>query len=196
MNHPTPMEPPGGKCGAKNRSGGTCGKPAGWGTDSTVGRCRLHGGATPSGKKNAARLESVALAQVYGMPVETSHEEALEHELHRAAGIVAWLSSQVAALTVDEATGPVGNPEHYNEHKPHVWIGLLGTERDRLARVIRLCHDVGMDERRVRVAEQMGGMLAEIIGGILSDLGVADDPRAPDIVRRRLTLLPGGDDAA
>lgn len=35
-------------CGAKTRSGGTCQKPAGWGTDHAgVGRCRLHGGKSP-----------------------------------------------------------------------------------------------------------------------------------------------------
>lgn len=40
--------PQGRKCGAKNRSGGTCLQPAGWGTDHAgMGRCRFHGGATP-----------------------------------------------------------------------------------------------------------------------------------------------------
>jgi len=36
------------KCGAKTRDGGTCGQPAGWGTDHPgEGRCKFHGGATP-----------------------------------------------------------------------------------------------------------------------------------------------------
>lgn len=35
-------------CGAKNRKGGTCKRPAGWGTDHVgEGKCKLHGGATP-----------------------------------------------------------------------------------------------------------------------------------------------------
>ena len=35
------------KCGAKNRSGKPCKRPAGWGTDHAgEGRCKLHGGAT------------------------------------------------------------------------------------------------------------------------------------------------------
>jgi len=39
-----------GICGAKTRSGGRCQLPAGWGTDHPgVGRCKLHGGATPRG---------------------------------------------------------------------------------------------------------------------------------------------------
>lgn len=42
-----------GFCGARTRQGGTCRKPAGWGTDHPgVGRCRLHGGATPTGVRS------------------------------------------------------------------------------------------------------------------------------------------------
>lgn len=37
-------------CGAKNRSGEPCQRPAGWGTDHVgEGRCKLHGGLTPRG---------------------------------------------------------------------------------------------------------------------------------------------------
>lgn len=35
-------------CGAKTRQGGGCKQKAGWGTDHVgIGRCKLHGGATP-----------------------------------------------------------------------------------------------------------------------------------------------------
>ncbi|MBU0609034.1 MAG: hypothetical protein KKI08_14200 [Armatimonadetes bacterium] len=35
-------------CGAQTRTGGACGRPAGWGTKHPgAGRCKLHGGATP-----------------------------------------------------------------------------------------------------------------------------------------------------
>ena len=37
-------------CGAKNRSGGACARPAGWGTPHPgTGRCKLHGGSVPTG---------------------------------------------------------------------------------------------------------------------------------------------------
>ena len=52
------------RCGARARStGGRCRKPAGWGTDHNgVGRCRLHGGATPirSGKYSKVTRYSLA----------------------------------------------------------------------------------------------------------------------------------------
>jgi hypothetical protein len=40
-NLPAPHD---GRCGATTRGGTPCTQPAGWGTDSTAGRCKLHGG--------------------------------------------------------------------------------------------------------------------------------------------------------
>jgi hypothetical protein len=43
------------KCAATTRSGDPCQLPAGWGTDHVErGRCKLHGGATPSGESHGA----------------------------------------------------------------------------------------------------------------------------------------------
>lgn len=39
-------------CGATNRNGDPCGLSPGWGTDSDSGRCKFHGGASPSGEDN------------------------------------------------------------------------------------------------------------------------------------------------
>lgn len=56
--HEQPSKP---KCGAKNRTGGTCGKPSGWGTNHVgIGKCRFHGGNTPNGKKSAERQRAEA----------------------------------------------------------------------------------------------------------------------------------------
>jgi uncharacterized protein YutE (UPF0331/DUF86 family) len=42
-------------CGATNRNGEPCGLPAGWGTDHVgEGRCKLHGGQSPTGEDNPA----------------------------------------------------------------------------------------------------------------------------------------------
>jgi hypothetical protein len=49
-----------GVCGARTRHGGLCRRPAGWGTPHTVGRCKLHGGCTPTGLAAAARQEALA----------------------------------------------------------------------------------------------------------------------------------------
>lgn len=49
------------KCGAHKRDGSfqDCGQPAGWGTDHPgVGRCKYHGGCTPSHSAHARRLSA------------------------------------------------------------------------------------------------------------------------------------------
>lgn len=48
-------------CGAKKRqSGGCCMHPAGWGTGHVgIGRCKLHGGCTPTHRQSAALASRV-----------------------------------------------------------------------------------------------------------------------------------------
>ncbi len=56
------------QCGARNRSGGNCAQPAGWGTDHVgFGKCKLHGGATPivTGRYSIKRQELAAKAQAF-----------------------------------------------------------------------------------------------------------------------------------
>ncbi len=178
------------KCEATTRAGGKCGRPAGWGTDHVGrGRCKLHGGSTPAHKKAVAKQDAAELVRVYGMPVETTHQEAAEQELWRAQGIVTWLSREVSRLEADAAYGPVGGGQWSDpRQEPHVWINQLGAERDRLARVIRLCHDLGMDERHVRLAEQQGMQIAGILRVLVTELGLAlDDPNVQRAVRAALT---------
>ena len=51
------------KCGGRTRAGGSCQRPAGWGTDHVgIGRCKLHGGSTPT-HQVAAHRELVRQAE-------------------------------------------------------------------------------------------------------------------------------------
>lgn len=82
-------------CGATNRQGDPCGLPAGWGTDDTdAARCKLHGGATPSGPEagaythglysDALRDEDVALLkQVEQMRTAVKLEDVLNLQVVR-----------------------------------------------------------------------------------------------------------------
>jgi hypothetical protein len=178
-------------CGAKTRSGGHCAKPAGWGTKHQgIGRCRLHGGNSPTHNRSAERAQAAAAVATYGLPREVDPHTALLEELHRTAGIVAWLSAQVGELAENEVHGPVGDGEH-PRHEPSVWIRLHQEERGHLARVAKTCVDVGIEERRVRLAESQGELLAQVIRSVLADLGVANHPQAPTVVRRHLTAIAG-----
>lgn len=177
------------KCGAKNRQGGQCGQAAGWGTDHPgFGRCKMHGGSAPNGRKAAQREQAQLAVVTYGLAREVDPHTALLEELYRTAGHVAWLGEQVAALERDKLHGPVGDALHPRQ-EPSVWIRLYQEERAQLARVAKTCVDVGIEERRVRVAEEQGALFAQVIRGILEDLGVADRPEVPDVLRRHLTLV-------
>jgi len=179
------------RCGAKTRSGGECTKQAGWGTDHPgVARCRLHGGATPTHRAAAQREMAVAAVETYGLPRDIDPHSALLEELHRTAGHVAWLGSQVRSMQPEGLYGPVrGGGGAIPGVEPHVWVRLYREERRHLADVAKTCIAVGIEERRVRIAEDQGRLLAEVIRGVLTDLGVADLPETPEVVRQHLTAV-------
>lgn len=187
-------------CGAKTRSGTECQRPAGWGTPHQTGRCKLHGGRTPSGQKAAQRQEAVLAVATYGLAREIDPHAALLEELHRTAGAVAWLQQQVATLELDDVTHLIvtnrggedaGGKLEVIDERVNVWVDLYQAERTHFVRIAKTCVDVGIDERRIRLAEQQGEMLAQVIRGVLTDLGVANHPEAPAVVRRHLTLAAG-----
>jgi hypothetical protein len=180
-------------CGAKKRQGeGHCTRPAGWGTDHPgFGACKLHGGKTQSHEVAAQKQEAKVAVEKFGLPREVDPHTALIEELHRSAGIVAFLVQQTQGLDTDDMHGPVGQSGdgHHARREAHVWIRMLADERDRLRVVAKTCVDVGIEERRVRLIEQAGELLATAIRGVLDEFGLLSDPRTPDIVRRHLAQL-------
>lgn len=210
MQAPNPKD---GYCGAQTRTklaDGTfkrCGRTVGWGTKHPgVGRCKNHGGASPqaevTGVVQLARREAV----VMGAPLENlTPEVALLECIRIAGGEVAYASERIAELQPEEAVGPVittrplkwekgaeSPDERVEEHGPpalHIWIEVRARAMDRLVNYSQVAIKAGLEERRVRVAEAQGHLMAEAVKGILVDLGVADDPRAPEVVRRHLMRM-------
>lgn len=185
-------------CGAKTRAGTPCQRPAGWGTPHQVGHCKLHGGRSPSGRKFAERLAAVQAVVVYGLPREIDPHAALLEELHRTAGHVAWLGQIIADGKLASEQSPTGrsrtvklDQSTFSGAVPSVWVELYHRERRHFADVAKTCIGVGIEERRVRLAEQYGELLAQVIRGVLTDLGVADRPEVPAVVRRHLTVVAG-----
>lgn len=186
------MTPP--KCGANTRSGGKCGRPAGWGTDHPgYGTCKLHLGSTTNHQTAAEREIATAAVEVYGLPREIDPHTALLEELWRTAGHVAWLRLKIAALEEHELHGPVGGGENSIPREvPHVWVVMYQEERKHLANVARDCIRAGIEERRVQLAEEQGRLLARVIRGVLDDLGVSDRPEVPGVVRKHLSMVDSG----
>lgn len=185
--------------GWKAKSKAYCTKSPGWGTDHVgIGRCKLHGGANPAYLAEVQRLAATRAVETYGIPVKVDPQQALVEELERTAGHVHWLRIQVADLEADDTlTGPVGN-EGVNEAgvrshpraEAHIMLRLYQQERKHLVAVAKSCIEAGIEERRVKLAEDQGQLIAKAITGILKELGVdMTDPNVPKVVRRNLIEL-------
>src|SRR4051794_2723097 len=164
-------------CGAKTRSGGTCPLFAGQGTSHLGrGRCKLHGGSTPTHVTSAITHEAKRRALEFGDELPVDPGEALLWMLRLSSGHVAWLRQELAAM------------EDRTTFDAQVAMRLYGDERDRVARVAKAALDAGVAERMVRIAEEYGELLAKLIGGILGDLRLTREQRdlAADVVPRRL----------
>jgi len=137
--------------------------------------CPKHGGAAPqviaAGERRRLRAEAAAELESFGFAVETTPLEALEAMLWEAAGNVVFLRGMVAELDPDETYaeiyGPTGRPT--GEAKPHVIVVMYDAERDRLAKLAEACAKLGLDERRVRLAE---GQAKELFDSVTRALSV------------------------
>lgn len=181
-------------CGAKKKSGDPCGKPAGWGTPHTgSGTCRFHGGCTPNAVKHAQAVKAETAVITYGLPREIDPHAALLEELHRTAGHVSWLASLIRAFEKDGDLKQTSFGENGSVDRPSVWVELYNNERKHFAAVAKTCIGVGIEERRVKLAEDQGQIMVEILRGVLSDLGINPaSEEARSVVRKHLTLVQGG----
>jgi hypothetical protein len=127
--------------------------------------CRKHGGNAPqvlaAAKRRLQAAEAFGEATALGIAVETTPVESLEAMLWESAGAVCYLRDRVASLgaeiTVDEF-GPGGA----HKFTAHPLVMLYNSERDRHAALAAVCIKLGLDERRVRLAEEQGD---RIFGG-------------------------------
>jgi hypothetical protein len=155
-------------CGAKKKNGELCRAFAGQGTDHHgVGACKYHGGATPSHKTHAAKVEAERRMVTMGAPVAgITPAKALKGLLQATTGHVAWLSEEVANL------GSLEGPEAVMLTK------LYADERDRLARIAKACLDSGMGRAEVEMAEAEANALAKATNAAFSHVrGLTNDQK-------------------
>lgn len=180
--------------------------------------CRQHGGQSPQALGGAkARLTLVAAqeaVQTLGLPRDVSPTDALLEEVRWTAGHVGWLRERVAELGQhpDDAAdpGPGGHPlvwarksvtdkgsgespgvDTVEAAGPSVWYELYARERQHLVKVCAAAIAAGIEERRVRLAEDQGALVAGLIRRILDrlDLSPAQQLLVGEVVPAELRAL-------
>lgn len=166
--------------------------------------CVMHGGAAPQVQAAAARrlaAKDAELAVVtYGLPRNVEPGIALLEEVHRTAGHVAWLGERVAEFdaaalswgrtsVVDKGSGEFPGRDATSGAVPPVLLELYLRERKHLVDVCRAALASGIEERRVRLAESQGQLLAGAIRAVLDRLGLSEAQAAlvpvvvPEVLR-------------
>lgn len=154
--------------------------------------CRTHGGGAPQVKAAAAarlqQREAVLAVETFGLPRKVDPHTALLEELHRSAGAVEWLGAVVADLErddvvwgvaeqVEKLAGEFPGIDTTKAAKPNAWVLLWQAERKHLVDVSKACVSAGIEERRIRLAESQGQMLASVVRAVLDRLELTEPQR-------------------
>lgn len=178
-------------CGAKKRNGEPCGAPPIKGGK----RCVRHGGRAPQVARAAARR--VALDELeHEMNVLGIRDEypdvdpgtAMLRVVSSTYAEVIYLEQRVAELSGDQLTWGITQHEHgtgpeglidktTEKATEHVLVTQLRDARDRLARYSAMALKAGIEERRVKLAEQTASMVAAAIQQILGRLDLTETQR-------------------
>lgn len=184
-------------CGAKktsnkgNPDSNKCYLPAGWGTSHRgYGRCKRHGGATINGGISAEKEMVLERMATFGTPLDIGPHEALLLEVQRTAGHVQWLGERIRQMEAEELAVVMGK----TGMKISEWLILYQNERKMLVSVCNVAIKAGVAERKIRLAEEQGKMIALIFHQLINDerLGLNQAQRweAPKIVGQLLRELP------
>lgn len=176
------------QCTAHRRDGDQCGSHAVRGA--TV--CRMHGGAAPAVKAAAAaRVAEAKAAKVaarLAQPISTDPAQALLDLVASAAGEVAYWRQRVDELQEQDEKRLTSGLTKVVETKtmdgteirrtvattPAIEHRMWVDAQDRLARYATAALRAGVEERRVRVAEDLGAHLAGLIRRILDRLDLLE----------------------
>lgn len=189
------------KCTAKRTDGEPC---KAWAVTG-LKVCRVHGASSPRSKAKRARAlaeEKAAKAmRLFAEPVDIDPARALVELVQWTAGEVAYWREQVRALADEDPKAltwgvvreKVGGEDYGTtlEAKPNVAYLMLTDAQDRLAKYAAAALKAGVEERRVKLAEDQGALVAQVIRAILDqlDLSPAQAAKVPEVVPTQLRLL-------
>jgi hypothetical protein len=153
--------------------------------------CHVHGGKAPQVKAKAAGRAAEAAAraacEALGVPVETTAEDALQDELNRTHGHVAWFRARIAGLDGDPFTWAEGEP---------AWWQVYCAEREHLVAVCKAMLAADVQGRLVSVAKETAAQFGQILTAVCDALNLTPQQRAlvPAVLPRALRVIDAGPD--
>lgn len=175
------------RCSAKRRNGEGCGAWAVKGA--TV--CRMHGGSSPQARQAAARRvqeeKAAKAAQRLAQPIETDPSQALLDLVSSAAGEVAYWRARVDEIQDRDEKRLTSGLTKITEGKDRGGVTTLRTvetiaaieyrmwvdAQERLARFAAAALRAGVQERQIKLAEDQGALVAQVIRRILDRLDLS-----------------------
>lgn len=127
----------------------------------------MHGGSARQVRKAAARRlaarEALSSLTMLGEPVaDVDPATAVLEQISHAAGYVAWLRDRVREL----------DPAEVDQGSASPWLALYDSERDRLVKWSDLAVRLGIETRRIQLAEQTGGLVVGLLRSVLAELNL------------------------
>lgn len=160
--------------------------------------CRNHGGALPQVRKAAAsrlatqRAEQI-MATLGAHPTDTDPVEGLHLVICWSRTHMDWLRERVQELLPSALTwgdyqvveSQLRGMEIKQRAQVNAWLDLYYRERQFFTDACAKAIHAGLAEREVRLEEQRGALIADVIRRVLSDLELT-----PDQQSRALTAVP------
>ena len=165
-------------------------------------------------RKHAARELKTWMARVddrfMGSPIDVDPHDAIIHAIRVTAGEVKYCDEQIRKLSEDELFErpletsvqqlPSGKwvviEEKRNPEVISRWVTLRDDAMDNLVKYSKWAIEVGIDERRVRVAERVADVIAPLLSDLAVDLDLTDEQRRrlPMVIDKRLRVLEAASD--
>lgn len=162
-------------CGARKKQGdGTCTQAAGWGTTHPgIGRCKLHGGATPQQKAGAARTRAEAetravLADLDVHPVA----DPLQALLELAGQTLAW---QAATASLVNQLDGIRYAGQNGAEQLRAEVGLYERAMDRASSVLSAIARLNIEDRVARISERQADVITGAVVAGLTAAGLTGD---------------------
>lgn len=144
--------------------------------------CGSHGGRAPQVRKAAARRIAIAEAErlVIGLGgvLDVDPLDALLESVQEAAWNVAAYRLAIEKLVPVDRDGAVDTFGVAKDSLLQRLVTGYNDERDRLVKYAKVCVDAGVEERKVRLAEAQGGLMARVVEAAVDACNPTGDERA------------------